>query len=36
MDDVTQRLQKLAKSRSITKLIYGQTNTKTSSVFVDD
>jgi dsRNA-specific ribonuclease len=36
MEDITQKLQELAKSRRIPKLIYKQTNQKKASVFVND
>jgi hypothetical protein len=36
MDDITQQLQELAKSRRITKLLYKQANQKKTSVIVND
>lgn len=36
MNDITQKLQQLTKSRGNPKLIYKQSNKKPASVFVDD
>jgi hypothetical protein len=36
MDDITQNLQKLTKSRKLPKLIYKQSNQRISSFFVDE
>jgi hypothetical protein len=36
MEDITQKLQKLTKSRSIQKLIYKQSHENRASLFVDD
>jgi hypothetical protein len=36
MEDITQKLQELTKSRRNTKLIYKQSTKKSSSLFVND
>jgi len=36
MEDITQKLQKLTKSRKIQKLIYKQSKESRASLFVDD
>ena len=36
MEEITQKLQELAKSRRIQKLIYKQSNTKPGNLFVND
>jgi hypothetical protein len=36
MEEITQKLQELAKSRRIQKLIYKQTNTKPANLFIND
>ena len=36
MEDITQRLQQLTKSRRIQKLIYKQSNVRLADLFVDD
>ena len=36
MEEITQKLQQLTKSRRIPKLIYKQTNQKFASLFVND
>jgi dsRNA-specific ribonuclease len=36
MEDITQQLQELTKSRKISKLIYKQSRQKRASLFVDD
>jgi dsRNA-specific ribonuclease len=36
MEDITQKLQELTKSRRITKLIYKQTNQNKADLFVSD
>ena len=36
MEEITQKLQELAKSRRIQKLIYKQTNTKPGNLFIND
>lgn len=36
MEDITQKLQKLTKSRRISKLIYKQSTERPTNLFVDD
>ena len=36
MEDITQKLQQLTKSRKISKLIYKQSTQKKASLFVND
>ncbi len=36
MEEITQKLQELTKSRRITKLVYKQTNQKKADFFVSD
>jgi len=36
MNEITQKLQELAKARKIPKLVYKQTNQKKTSVFITD
>jgi len=36
MEEITQKLQELAKSRRIQKLIYKQSNKKPANLFVND
>lgn len=36
MEDITQKLQQLTKSRRIPKLIYKQSTKKSASLFVND
>jgi dsRNA-specific ribonuclease len=36
MEDITQKLQQLTKSRRNQKLIYKQSNQKKASVFIND
>ena len=36
MEDITQKLKKLTKSRSIPKLIYKQSNERRANLFIND
>ena len=36
MEDITQKLQQLTKSRKISKLIYKQSNQKKASLFINE
>jgi dsRNA-specific ribonuclease len=36
MEDITQKLQQLTKSRRIAKLIYKQSNERRANLFVND
>jgi hypothetical protein len=36
MEDITQKLQQLTKSRRISKLIYKQSNQRRADLFVND
>jgi len=36
MEDITQKLQLLTKSRRVSKLIYKQSKQKRASLFIDD